>query len=473
MSVVESGTGNTGKNGSDKNGTDILEWLNNLPVGRFHMILLLLTGLPVLFAGYSTQAIALAIPSVLKEWGLSSLQAGTLISWGFAGFMLGSISFGAVSDRFGRKKILIITLALCSVSTGLSYYASGFAILCLLRFCSGLGAGGTFPLAIALVSEFAPSRLRARLLTIVAGSYTLGWAVAAFVSMLLIPAFGWRIIFAVSALSLICLPFMGVYLPESIHFLFGKTHYSTRFFMRGSADSAIDISREVRKISSIAGVALPTGPAARIPIVSSTPARGGLSSLFGPGFARMTILLSLTYLFSAVVLYGISSWLPTLMVKSGFSLAKSFSYSMVQAIGSCVGGVFLGYLLDIFGRKYGLALTYFLGAVSIILFSVVTSQTSLYLAGAATGVFVLAAPTALLVVCGETFPTNIRSTGVGLVQAMSRIGSILGPIIGGALQFLDFSLRQFFIIFALPFFLCMILVFFYRTKKKGEALDTV
>lgn len=466
--------GNEKQNGSPEAETDILGWVDGLKFGRFHVVLLLLTSLPILFAGYCTQIIAFVIPSLLNEWGLSPIKAGALASWGFAGFMLGSLFFGAAADRLGRKKMLMATLILCSVSTGLSYYAPGFNILCLFRFCTGLGVGGIFPLSVTVVSEYTPSKLRARLLTVMAGSYTLGWVVAALVSMAMLPLFGWRIVFAFGALPLLLLPFMGLYLPESIHFLFGKAHFVSRFFMRSSADSVIDISREVARIGRITGTnkVPPVGPV-RIPIISSTPAAGRLSSLFRPGLAGMTMLLSLTYFFTSVVLYGISSWLPSLMVKAGFSLTKSFSYSMAQGIGSCLGGVFLGYLLDALGRKRGLLLTYFFGGISVLLFSILTSDLLLYTAGVATGVFVLAAPTVLLVVCGETFPTSIRSTGVGLVQAVGKMGSILGPIAGGGLQAADFSLRQFFMLFALPCFVCMIFVFFYRTKKKGEVLEAV
>jgi len=453
-------------------GTDILGWVNGLQFGRFHIVLLLLISLAVLSAGYSTQIVAFVIPSLLKEWALSPMQAGTLVSWGFAGFMLGSLFFGAAADRLGRKKMLIGTSILCSVSTGLSYYVSGFNLFCLLRFLTGLGVGGIFPLAVTIVSEFAPPHLRARLLTVAAGSYTFGWVIAALVSMALIPVFGWRIVLAVGALPLVLVPFIGFYLPESIHFLFGKTHHFSRFFMRGSADSALGISREISRIRRVAGVLPPIGPV-RIPVSSSPPSTGRLSNLFRPGLAQMTVLLSLTYLFTSITLYGLSSWLPSLMVKAGFSLTKSFSYSMAQGIGSCLGGVLLGYLIDIFGRKQGLVLTYFCGGISVLLFSILRSGSSLYVAGVATGVFVLAAPTVLLVVCGETFATNIRSTGVGLVQAMGKAGSILGPIIGGGLQVAGFSLRQFFVILALPCFVCMVFVFFYRTKKKGETLEAI
>ena len=137
------------------------------------------------------------------------------------------------------------------------------------------------------------------------------------------------------------------------------------------------------------------------------------------------------------------------------------------------GGVLLGCLLDAFGRKQGLAVTYFMAGLSVLFFGMVTSNASLYLAGVATGIFVIGAPTVLLVVCGETYPTHIRSTGVGWVQAVGRVGSILGPIIGGALQAAGFSFRQFFVIFAVPCFVCMVFVFFYHAKGKGAALETM
>jgi len=146
---------------------------------------------------------------------------------------------------------------------------------------------------------------------------------------------------------------------------------------------------------------------------------------------------------------------------------------MTQAIGAANGSFLLGFLMDKIGRKQGLFLVYLAGGISVMLFGMAASDTSLYIAGATTGLFVLSAPTALLVVSGETYPTHIRSTGIGWAQAAGRVGSILGPFLGGLLQTTGVSLGYFFIIFSLPCFVCMLIILFLRADGKGDALEKI
>ena len=195
--------------------------------------------------------------------------------------------------------------------------------------------------------------------------------------------------------------------------------------------------------------------------------------LFRGELAAMTLLIWATYLLNTMALYGLSSWLPSLLVKQGFSLVKSYGYSMVQAGGSAVGGFLLGCFMDRFGRKQGLVLTYLLGGFSMVFFGMVTTNLYLFLAGAATGVFVVGTPTALNVVCSEVYPTGVRSTGVAAMQAVGRIGSIMGPMVGGLIQTFGFTFHQFFLLFAIPCFICMFLVLFYPINVRGETLEAV
>ncbi|MCX7965398.1 MAG: MFS transporter, partial [Syntrophorhabdaceae bacterium] len=138
-----------------------------------------------------------------------------------------------------------------------------------------------------------------------------------------------------------------------------------------------------------------------------------------------------------------------------------------------IGGFFLGWMLDVFGRKGGLCLTYFIGGLSIVWFGSVSSEIFLYAAGFATGIFVASVPTALHVVASEIYPTHVRSTGAGWSYAVGRVGSIIGPIIGGAIQMLHLSTGQFFILFSLPCFLCILFVALYPVGVKKDALETV
>jgi MFS family permease len=174
-----------------------------------------------------------------------------------------------------------------------------------------------------------------------------------------------------------------------------------------------------------------------------------------------------------LALYGLSTWLPALLANSGFSLVKSYSFGIVQSLGAFVGGYLLGCLMDAFGRKPGLCLSFFLGGLSLLLFSAVTSDLVLYIAGAASGIFLVSIPAALHVVAGEIYPTRIRSLGLGSAYAVGRVGSITGPILGGIVQMAGFSFSQFFLLFSVPSFICVILVAFYPVGVRKEGLEEV
>jgi MFS family permease len=199
----------------------------------------------------------------------------------------------------------------------------------------------------------------------------------------------------------------------------------------------------------------------------------GFREVFWPGLRAMTILVWCTYFVSMLALYGLSTWLPALLANSGFSLVKSYSFGIVQSLGAAVGGFLLGWIMDAFGRKPGLCLSFFLGGLSLFLFSAVTSDLFLYIAGGASGVFLVSIPAALHVVAGEIYPTRIRSLGLGAAYAVGRLGSVTGPILGGVIQMAGFSFSQFFLIFSVPSFICGILVAFYPVSVRGEGLEQV
>jgi benzoate transport len=437
----------------------VFQWLDELPFNRFHLFTLILSCLSLAAAGFNLQILAYALPLITKEWALTAVQAGTMVSYGFFGLMIGALGFGIVADRIGRKKALLAAICGFSLAGGAASLAPNYLTFCVLRFVTGAGIGGAFPLTVALLAEFSPAKTRARLVAAAVSGFTFGWAVAASVSMGLIPRFGWRPAFQIGLLSLLLIPLLWVLLPESVRYLVEKGR-------RGEA------LREISTISRMARSSHPEWSSVDL----SAPARrtqGGITLLFREGLAVMTLLVWSTYLLNTMALYGLSSWLPSLLVKQGFPLVKSYGYSMVQAGGSAIGGFLLGCAMDRFGRKQGLILAYLLGGFSMLLFGMATTNLLFLVAGAATGVFVVGTPTALNVVCSEIYPTGVRSTGIASTQAVARIGSILGPMLGGILQTLGFTFHQFFLLFAIPCFLCMFLVILYPINVRGEALEAV
>jgi benzoate transport len=439
--------------------TTVFDWLDGLKFNRFHSRTLTLASLVSICAGYNSQIIAYIVPLALKEWHLTPLKAGTMISYGFLGLMVGAAGFGFVSDRIGRKKSIMIVVAVFSVFNSAAYFAPNFEVFCLLRFLSGIGIGGAVPLTITLLSEFAPSGIRARLLTISGGSFTIGWALAGLLAMGLVPHFGWRMVLLIGILPVFLIPALQAYLPESVRFLVVKKRYP-------------DAVREIQRVERLAGIE----PRPWDPDAFTQPgplSAAGFREILRPGLKTMTVLVWCTYLFSMLALYGLSTWLPTLLANSGFSLVKSYSFGIVQSLGAFVGGFLLGCLMDAFGRKPGLCLSFFVGGLSVLLFSAVTSDLVLYIAGAATGIFMVSIPAALHVVAGEIYPTRIRSLGLGSAYAVGRVGSVTGPILGGIIQMAGFSFSQFFLFFSLPSFVCVLLVALFPVGVKREGLEEV
>lgn len=435
------------------------QWCDSLGLNRFHVLVLGLAGLTLIFDGYDSQVLAYVMPQLMKEWHLTPVAAGSIAAYGFGGLMVGAAGFGMLADRIGRKRALLIALAIFSIFSGAAYRATTFQIFCVLRFLAGLGMGGAMPLTITLVSEFAPARIRGKAVTAMFGGFTLGWALAALIAMIVIPILGWRILLLFGFLPILLLPVLAFALPESVRFLASRGRYQ-------------EAAREIRKLERAAGVAprawseQSLAPAAAVP-------RGRARQLFGPRLARMTVLIWATYFFNLLVVYGLATWLPALLVKSGHSMVKSYSFGLVQALGASLGGFLLGWMMDAFGRKAGLFFAYVLGGVVIWLFGVVTGTAALYLVGAATGVFVIGAQIAQHVVSGEVYPTEIRSTGVGWALTVGRLGSIVGPLLGGALQMAGLTFSQYFLIFAIPSFVCGGLVLMYRVNVRGEGLEAV
>lgn len=435
------------------------EWLDNQKTNRFHILVIVLSFFILVFDGFDSQIMAYIMPQLIKEWNLTPVVAGSMASYGFVGLMIGTAVFGMISDKIGRKKAIMIAIADFTIFSGAAYFAPNFNVFVTLRLFAGLGMGGAMPITIALVSEYAPAKIRGKAVTGMFSGFTMGWIVAALAGMLIIPNYGWRPVLLIGALPIVLIPIFYKFLPESIRFLAGKGRY----------DEAIG---EIRKIEQANGLKPAVWGKENFGVIENQ-VKGHIKDLFTAKFATMTILISMTYFFNLLVVYGLSSWLPTLLVKQGFSLVKSYSYGMVQAIAASIGAFVLGTMLDRFGRKKTLIVAYILGAISMVFFGYATTSAGMIIAGALTGFFVIGSQTAQHVITGEVFPTQIRSTGVGFVYSVGRIGSFVAPLLGGALMMADISFSSYFLIFAIAPLICAGAVSMYKINAKGEGLEQI
>ncbi|MGB9885402.1 MAG: MFS transporter [Moorellales bacterium] len=441
-----------------KDEAGVEHWLGGLGLNRFHYAVMLLAGLVELFSGYNSQIIAYTMPQIMPEWKLNPVLGGTLSAYTFVGFMVGSLGLGTIADRIGRKRTLMLSVALFAGFGGLAGLAPSFWPFVLLRFLSGIGMGAALPVAIALVSEYAPARVRARAVTVMTCGFNLGWAVAGLGGILIIPAWGWRAALLAGALPLLMVPVLWWWLPESVHFLAA----------RGRHGEAV---RELRRLEKAAG--LPARDWRAEHFSGGEKGAGRVREILGEGLAATTLLLWIMYLLIFLVIYGVTMWLPTFLLRSGFSLAGGYGLGIFQSLCTAAGGIASGYLMDRWGRKPVLAGYYLVGAAALCLLAASSSFWTLAVATAATGVFLVSVPMLQHVVAGETYPTTVRSTGVGWALTVGRLGSILGPVLVGGLQMAGLGLRADFLLLALPCFLCgaLTLLPVFRTVGRPERVS--
>lgn len=437
----------------------VTEWLDSLKFNRFHGLVLSLIGITLIFDGYDAQIIQYIMPPVMKEWNLSPVKLGSIASYGFFGLMIGSAVLGMVADRIGRKKALLACISFFSVFCGASYFAPDYQTFCILRFFAGLGIGGSLPVALTLVSEYSPAKMRGKAVAVIFTAWSLGPITASLSAMAVIPSYGWRTTLLMGAIPLLLLPFLAVYLPESVRFLVGK----------GRHEQAI---KELRKVESAMGVAPHNWT--KESLSQLTQQKGApLKELFKHKLLCMTILLWLVYFFSLMAAWGLVVWLPTLLVKAGYSLVKSYSFGFVQSIGCALGGFALGAAMDKLGRKTVLVAAYAIGGITVWAFGAASSTHALYIFVGLGALFVVGAQNSVHVVAGETYPTKIRSTGTGWALTVGRVGAIIAPLLGGYVQAAGATFNQFFIVFAIPCFICAFIVLFFPINVRQEALESI
>jgi AAHS family benzoate transporter-like MFS transporter len=211
------------------------KWCDDLKFNRFHTLALIISSLILLFDGYTSTVIFYLIPHFMREWRLTPLQAGSAQSATFGGMMIGAVLFGILGDVLGRKKGLLLSILIFSLGTGFTYWSPNFSTLCVLRFAAGLGMGGATPLTIALISEFSPSRVRAKAVSIAFAGFNLGPILGGVIAMALLSRFTWRSLFLVEFLALLLIPMVYFYLPESIRFLIQKGRNDSA--IRGQLDA--------------------------------------------------------------------------------------------------------------------------------------------------------------------------------------------------------------------------------------------
>ncbi len=414
---------------------DITEELAGARLGSFHWRLCALIGAIAFFDGYDVFNPAYVIHYVMQPWGLRPAQAGLLVSSGLVGFLVGAALHGLVADRLGRRGTLLAGLWITSLFTLLTATAaSSFLSFCVLRILTGLGLGVLLPLGTTYINEFAPRRAaNAFPLWGAAFGWSLGGTAAGLVGVFVTPAWGWQSLYYLGSLSVVLAVAAHGLLPESVRFLAhaGRTAEAVALLARLRPDRA----------AAYAG--------ARFTAAAAPAARPSAGALLQPRYRRTTLAIWTAAFLSLFTIFGLTGWMPTVMIGRGETFAASFGYGALMQIMSFVGGLACGMIADRRGNgRAMLVLWWALGALCVVSLALLDSHlTNLVLTGAA-GFFSIGAQHVLNNVTASAYETGLRATGVGMELAVGRVGAILGPFIVGALQQADASGRTGFLALA-------------------------
>ncbi|HEX8317818.1 MFS transporter [Longimicrobium sp.] len=389
--------------------------LDRLPFTPIHRRLLLVAGAGWAMDAMDVGLISFVMAALATQWGLGSGTLAWIGAVGFIGMALGATLGGSVADRVGRRTVFAATLLIYGVATGAAAFSWSVASLLVFRFLIGFGLGAELPVASTLVSEFAPARIRGRIVVLLEAFWAFGWILAALIGTYVIPRSenGWRWAFALGALPALYSGVVRRALPESVRFLESK----------GRAAEAEEV---VRRFESAAGV---SSPAVEAPAPAAKPARTvGLGELWRGALARRTLALWLVWFGINFAYYGAFIWLPTLLMERGFSLVRSFEFTLIITLAQLPGYAVSAYLIEKWGRRPTLA-TFLAGsALAALLFAGAESRNAVLIAGCLLSFFNLGAWGAVYAATPEVYPTEVRATGAGWAAGFGRIASILAPL---------------------------------------------
>lgn len=424
------------------------EVISNSKFNRFHFGLLAWCFLIILFDGYDLVVYGTVVPVLTEEWNLSSVEAGAMGSYGLFGMMFGAIFFGILADRIGRKNVIAISLILFSLFTLLCGFAGTPTVFSSYRFLAGLGLGGIMPNVIALLTDYAPKKMRSMVVSIVLCGYSFGGMLAPILGIFLMPSLGWQSIFWFAGIPLLFLPLMMKHLPET----------SSHLIRMNRKDELIGI---LSKVSPITKFNIDDEITEAEKTESNLPVVG----LFKDSRALSTLMFWIAFFMCLLMVYGLNTWLPKLMIEAGYALNSSLSFLIVLQGGAIVGTLIIAKLCDRYGSKKMLVPLYALGAVSLTLLGMGGSSFVIYTLVAIAGACTIGAQNLVQAYVSQYYPPNIRSTALGMASGIGRVGGMLGPLLGGFLLSISLPIQLNFIAFAIPGLLAAIALSFVPLKR--------
>jgi MFS transporter, AAHS family, 4-hydroxybenzoate transporter len=423
---------------------DVPSFINARRIGAVQYGIVLLCGLVMFLDGLDTQAISYMAPMISREWGLSREMLGPIFSSALTGLMFGYLLLSPLSDRFGHRRLILLSTLAFGALTLVTLMATNVTELMALRFLTGIALGAAIPSTVALTTEYMPKRLRATFVLAIYCGFSLGFVAAGGLAASMIPAYGWRSMLWIGAITPLALAVLiYFFLPESLDFLVrtrAKPH---------------TIWRTIRRLD---GTLPGYGPQQFVTEIETK--RSAVGSLFQSGRTIGTLVLWLVFGLNLAEFYALQSWLPTILNGHGFSPNAVALATSMTTIGGIVAAFAIGPAMDKLGAYRSLAVVYLAGVGFVALMGPAISAAPwvLMIAAFCAGFCISGGQKSVIALAAIFYPAPIRSTGVGWALGVGRLGGIGGPLLIGLLLAQGLSDASLFYAAAVPMLLAGILV---------------
>ncbi|HKU02723.1 MAG TPA: aromatic acid/H+ symport family MFS transporter [Arthrobacter sp.] len=381
-------------------------------------LVLLCCWLAILAEGYDVGVLGAVLPALAeyKEWNLSPLALGGLGSYALIGMLIGALFIGTLSDLVGRKKMLLASMIIFTLTQAGAAWAPTPELFGLFRLIGGLGMGGVIPVAAALTIEYSAPNKRSYNYGLMYSGYSLGIVAAALAALFVLPLGGWRAVIAIGAAPVVLLPVIWKFLPESLEYLESKGRRS-----------------EAKSLAAKLGISdyRPVVAAKPVGAQAADPWWKTITTMFSLQYLRSTVFFWISLFCGLLLVYGLNTWLPSIMKKAGYDLGSSLTFLLVFSLASAIGGLLLGRAADKYGKKLILVVFYILGGLGIMLLVFPNTMVVNLLFVAFAGVGSISTSLVLTGYIADYYPAKVRGTATGWALSFARLGAISGPLIGG------------------------------------------
>lgn len=439
----------------------VTEVIERQKINAFVIRLVLLSWAVTFLDGFDMLVISFVAPYLRDGFGADAISLGELFSVGVFGAMVGGIAFGWLGDRFGRRPVIIASVAAFGL-TGLALAAAAdMQQLLVLRLLNGVALGGLMPLAWALNIEFVPSRYRASVVTIIMLGYTLGGVVAGPITVWLAPHFGWQSVFVASGVATLALvPVLLAMLPESARYLAVKQRSPER------------IARSLNAISPGLGASRDSRFVVTDESAPQQEKRFRLGALFEGDLGVVTTFLWLAYIGSSMAVYFKSNWGPIIFEDVGFTRTQAAWIMSASSVAGSLAGLAVMRFTDRFGPIAIMFYPALAGPLLLVMGLADLSLPSLALLSLSTMAMIGGTHFGMHSLAGLFYPSAIRANGAGWATSVAKIGSVFAPLLGGYLLATNLPPQQLFAALAVTPLLSAISLYVLGRKHMARARQT-